>query len=161
MRQSCDAPGMQSSIALLQERFRQLQRAKEMREARELLRLLSELERVKPATDFDPNRFFFHSELIHSSITLPQGSHNLQTNFQSKYTDLQVTETPFLANLSSTESVMDRTSNFDDSDVDTSLHLWKFYNVSSLLILIFVNLFSIFYFFHAAVKNEKYKQQCN
>lgn len=138
-RQSCDAPDMQSSIALLQERFRQLQRAKEMREARELLRLLSELERVKPGMHYDPNRLFFHSELIHSSSTLPQGSHNLQTNFQSKHTDLQVTETPFFANLGSTESVMERTNNFDDSDVDTSLHLWKFYNVTSLLILIFVN----------------------
>lgn len=122
-RQSCDAPDMQSTIALLQERFRQLQRAKEMREARELLRLLSELERVKPGIHYDPNRLFFHSELIHSSNTLPQGSHNLQTNFQSKHTDLQVTETPFFANLGSTESVMERTNNLDDSDVDTTLHL--------------------------------------
>ncbi|KAE8125416.1 hypothetical protein FH972_020226 [Carpinus fangiana] len=107
-RLSCDAPVMLSSIVLLQERFRQLQRAKEMREARELLRLLSEPERVKPAMHYDPNRLFFHSELIHSS---------------SKHTDLQIKETPFLANLGSTESVMDRTNNFDDSDVDTSLHL--------------------------------------
>uniref|UniRef100_A0A803QBX2 Uncharacterized protein n=1 Tax=Cannabis sativa TaxID=3483 RepID=A0A803QBX2_CANSA len=41
-----DGTSHHSSIALLQERFRQLQRAKEMREEKELLRLLSESERI-------------------------------------------------------------------------------------------------------------------
>lgn len=122
-RQSCDATVIHSSIALLQERFRQLQRAKEMREARELLRLSSEPERVNPATLYDPTRLFFHSELIYSPRPLPQGSLYLQPNFQSKHTHIQVKDTPFFGSLGSIDTVMERKNDFDDSDVDTSLHL--------------------------------------
>lgn len=123
-RQSCDAGVIHSSIALLQERFRQLQRAKELREAQELLkRLLTEPERINPATHYDATRLLFNSELIRSPSPLPQGSLYLQPNFHSNHTDIQVTEIPFLANLGLTDSVMDRTNNFVDSDVDTSLHL--------------------------------------
>jgi hypothetical protein len=120
-RQSCDATVIHSSIALLQERFRQLQRAKEMREAREFLRLSSEPERVDPAMLYDPTtRLFFHSELIYSPSPLPQGSLYLQPKFPSMRTDLHITKTPFLGKL---DTVMDRKNDFDDSDVDTSLHL--------------------------------------
>ncbi|KAG6637771.1 hypothetical protein CIPAW_11G201300 [Carya illinoinensis] len=123
-RQYFDATIIHSSTGLLQERFRQLQRAKEMREARELLRmLLSEPGRVNPATYSDATRSFFHSEFINSPSSLPQSSLYFQLNFQSKHTDLQVTEIPLLANLGSINSVMDKINNFDDSDVDTSLHL--------------------------------------
>lgn len=94
-----------------------------MREARELLRLLSKPERVNVATQYKATRWF-HSELIHSPSPLPQCSlNNLQSNFQNKCTDPKATEIQFLTNLGSTDRVVDRTTNFDDSDVDTSLHL--------------------------------------
>ncbi|KAK9089866.1 hypothetical protein Scep_028948 [Stephania cephalantha] len=46
-RQSSDEPIMLSSIALLQERFKRLQRVKEMREERELLKMFPVTERIK------------------------------------------------------------------------------------------------------------------
>lgn len=124
-RQSSDSIVVHSSIVLLQERFRQLQRAKEMREERELLRLLSESERVvNPTARYEPSRLFFHSELINPPRPSLQHSPYLQTNPQGKNTDLHVIETPLLANLWSTDAVMHRRNVFDDvSDVDTSLHL--------------------------------------
>ncbi|KAK9269313.1 hypothetical protein L1049_001084 [Liquidambar formosana] len=122
-RQSRDPRVTHSSIALLQERFRQLQRAKEMREERDVLRLSSQLERVNATTQYEPTRLFFHSELILPPRPPVQGSLYFQPNTHSKRTGLQVTETPILANLGSTEAVMHRTNVFDDSDVDTSLHL--------------------------------------
>lgn len=58
---------VQSSIALLQERFRQLQRAKEMREEKELLRMLNEppnrlFINVPTAPSYEPFTFFFQPE---------------------------------------------------------------------------------------------------
>ncbi|KAL4308505.1 hypothetical protein GQ457_01G006890 [Hibiscus cannabinus] len=53
-----------SSIALLQERFRKLQRAKQMRQERVVLRLLSEADQIKPAATHQAPQSFFHSELI-------------------------------------------------------------------------------------------------
>ncbi|KAL7175303.1 hypothetical protein ACSBR2_028996 [Camellia fascicularis] len=56
-RQSSDSLVNHSSIALLQERFKQLQRAKEMREERELSRQLSESQRAN-STTYDQSRLF-------------------------------------------------------------------------------------------------------
>lgn len=124
---SCDGTSHHSSIALLQERFRQLQRAKEMREEKELLRLLSESERTNPAKRYEPTGFFFHSEslLPHRPPSSHQNSVYLQPNLQSKHGNLQATETTSIfGNISSTGAAMNnRTYNMDDSDVDTSLHL--------------------------------------
>ncbi|KAB2026039.1 hypothetical protein ERO13_D06G161500v2 [Gossypium hirsutum] len=51
----------QSSIALLQERFRQLERMKEMREERELLRKLAEPKQCNNPTCYEPSGLlFFH-----------------------------------------------------------------------------------------------------
>ncbi|KAL6005160.1 hypothetical protein ACLOJK_005722 [Asimina triloba] len=61
-----------SSIALLQERFRQLQRVKEMREEREQLRLFVEPDEIGPTNRCEPSSLsstlFFHPELIRLSI---------------------------------------------------------------------------------------------
>ncbi|OAY55233.1 hypothetical protein MANES_03G138300v8 [Manihot esculenta] len=123
-RQNCDPAIMHSSIALLQERFRQLERAKEMRQQRELLRLFSEAEQVKSAKGYEPSRLFFHSELISSSPGQPlQASIYLHSNTENNHTNLRINETPDWVNIWSKNTVTHITNNFDDSDVDTSLHL--------------------------------------
>ncbi|KAI8009329.1 hypothetical protein LOK49_LG06G00362 [Camellia lanceoleosa] len=121
-RQSSDSLVNHSSIALLQERFKQLQRVKEMREERELSRQLSESQRVN-STTYDPSTLFFHSEIILAPRPPHQGPPSLQHNLQSKNDNLRATEIPTLANLQYSETVMYRSSNCEDSDIDTSLHL--------------------------------------
>lgn len=54
---------LHSSIALLQERFRELQRIREMREKRELLRLFSEAKYLSSSAPCSQPRWFFHPEL--------------------------------------------------------------------------------------------------
>ncbi|XP_057956685.1 uncharacterized protein LOC131149906 [Malania oleifera] len=123
-KQSGDPSVMPSSIALLQERFRQLQRAKEMREEKELLRLFSNSEPANPTTFHEPSRLPFTSELILPPRPPLQTSLSQPPNSQSKHADLQVIETPVWANnLRSRDRVPHRSDNPDDSDVDTSLHL--------------------------------------
>ncbi|KAJ4837231.1 hypothetical protein Tsubulata_027960 [Turnera subulata] len=122
-RQSCDPTVIHSSIALLQERFRQLEKAKEMRQQRELLRLLSEAEQVKAATTYKPSRLFFPQEFMLPQGQSPQCSLSLQPNVQTKPRDLQVNETPQLENLWLVDTAMRTKIDFDESDVDTSLHL--------------------------------------
>ncbi|KAJ6298418.1 hypothetical protein OIU76_019551 [Salix suchowensis] len=117
--QSCDPAIIHSSIALLQERFRQLERAKEMRQQRELLKLFSEADHVQSAMACES------SKLLHSELTLPprqpiQASLSFQPTLQTEHNDLKA---PIVANLCSTDSVMNLRYNFDESDVDTSLHL--------------------------------------
>ncbi|GMJ05035.1 hypothetical protein HRI_004172700 [Hibiscus trionum] len=104
-----------SSIALLQERFRQLQRAKEMRQEREVLRLLSEAEQINPAAP----QSFFHSELILCPRPPLQGSIYCQT---SMHAQRQIIDNSSLSNLRPRDTVL-HASTFNDSDVDTSLHL--------------------------------------
>ncbi|EEF29345.1 uncharacterized protein LOC112536879 [Ricinus communis] len=122
-RQNCDPTSIHSSIALLQERFRQLERAKEMRQQRELLRLFSEAEQVKPPKAFEQSRPFFHSELVLPLGQPLQDSLYLQPNMQNRHAELQINETPNSVDLWSKNTVMHITNNFDESDVDTSLHL--------------------------------------
>lgn len=112
-------PAVHSSIALLQERFRQLQRAKEMRQEREVLRLLSEAEQINPAAPHEASQLFFHSELILQPRPPLQGSIYTEP---SMHTQHHVIQTSSLSNLLQRDTVMD-TSTFNDSDVDTSLHL--------------------------------------
>ncbi|GFZ07379.1 hypothetical protein Acr_19g0003160 [Actinidia rufa] len=101
-----------SSIALLQERFRQLQRAKEMREEKELMKQVSKSHPTNsPTCSHDPSRLFFNSELITPPRPPPllqdSSSSLLHRTGQSK----------------NTETILCRSSNYDDSDIDTSLHL--------------------------------------
>ncbi|KAK3032478.1 hypothetical protein RJ639_037291 [Escallonia herrerae] len=87
--QSRDQIIHQSSISLLQERFRQLQRAKEIREKREFLRLLSIPQPVNPSTPYHASRSFYRSELFVPSRPTPQTSPSVQYNLQSKHADLE------------------------------------------------------------------------
>ncbi|KAE8733543.1 putative metal ion binding protein [Hibiscus syriacus] len=112
-------PAVHSSIALLQERFRQLQRAKELRQEREVLRLLPEAERINPGTLNAASQSFFHSDLILQPRPPLQGFVYGETSMHSQR---QVTETPILSNLQQRGEVL-QTYTFNDSDVDTSLHL--------------------------------------
>ncbi|KAI8557507.1 hypothetical protein RHMOL_Rhmol04G0016100 [Rhododendron molle] len=126
-KQSCDSLIVHSSsIALLQERFRQLQRAKEMREGRELLRQVTEPDRDNSSTCQDPSRVLFQSELIRP-VRLPlQGSPSSSyQKSQSKQADLWAAATPpTSASLHYMETVKHRSSSsFQESDIDTSLHL--------------------------------------
>nr|DAD20265.1 TPA_asm: hypothetical protein HUJ06_021728 [Nelumbo nucifera] len=121
-RQSSDSTVAHSSIALLQERFRQLQRVKEMREERELLRFYSESERVAPSMPHETTRLFFHSDLIHPPRPTFQGSLSHQLNSRANHVDFQAVETPLMKNLWP-RTVTHTPNNLDDADVDTSLHL--------------------------------------
>lgn len=134
-----------SSIALLQERFRQLQRAKEMRKEKEILRLFSEpSERTNTNINSRPTGLFFHSESLlphhhHHTSRASSASHHhhhqssiyLQPNLQGKQGGFQGGEAgPMYVNyIGSTGSSVSSSrtyNNLDDySDVDTSLHLWK------------------------------------
>lgn len=104
-----------SSIALLQERFRQLQKVKEMREERELVRLLSLSNPKKHASFntncvlFDPSvaRFLSHPEFMMmlpptptTMLTLPQTSLSLWPTSPSQGKKLGVSvDVPPLMNL--------------------------------------------------------------
>ncbi|GAB4830742.1 hypothetical protein Ancab_004774 [Ancistrocladus abbreviatus] len=121
---------IQSSIALLQERFRQLQREKEMRERRETLRLFSsELEHnyqnsstttAVPMQYYEPPKFFFHPELVFPD-TLPLSDQQFSLSFrptsQTKNGDFPTKEAPFLHTMSCNKFAASA------PDVDTSLHL--------------------------------------
>ncbi|XAR67383.1 hypothetical protein NMG60_11002116 [Bertholletia excelsa] len=122
-RQRSEPPVKHSSIALLQERFRQLQRAKEMREEKELLRQLSESQRINLNSCYDPSRLFLQSELILQPRSSLQGSPSSHHTLQSTHTDLQGMENPTSSNIQYTEGVEYKSTKFEASDIDTSLRL--------------------------------------
>ncbi|KAM3697024.1 hypothetical protein ACB098_06G083000 [Castanea mollissima] len=125
-RQSNDPTMVSSSIALLQERFRQLEKVKERREEKELLNLFAETERIMPTTHFEPSKLFFQ---IQPQMTTPnrstlRDSPSLELNLQTKQADVQAMKRPTLTDLWPNGAVMASTSRiFENSDVDTSLHL--------------------------------------
>ncbi|KAG5242395.1 metal ion binding protein [Salix suchowensis] len=108
---------IQSSIALLQERFRQLQRVKAMREEKELSKniLVESTKKLSPTMQYyEPaaaNSLFFHPEFF-----LPPSS---PPHIYSGLMSLSSTKTP------SKLGVLDKldASATDDGDIDTSLHL--------------------------------------
>ncbi|GMI85655.1 hypothetical protein HRI_002234800 [Hibiscus trionum] len=103
-RQGGDPTVVSSSIALLQQRFRQLQKDREKREEKELLRLLSESDLVGPNMHQD------------SSLSLGLSSHGRRTDFRAMA--IPASSTSYLPNQTSPTS-----NKFETSDVDTSLHL--------------------------------------
>ncbi|TKY57481.1 hypothetical protein E2542_SST21929 [Spatholobus suberectus] len=123
-RQGNDPTTVNSSIALLQERFRQLEKVKERREGKELLKLLScESQRSTSSTMHNPtsqnsqqprlvvphNRPTLHDSLsLGLNLTNKQGDHNAMKPTPSSNLWPQGAST---------------SRNFDSSDVDTSLHL--------------------------------------
>ncbi|EOY28933.1 hypothetical protein QUC31_013304 [Theobroma cacao] len=132
-RESINDPTIvfQSSIALLQERFRQLQRMKEMREERELLRKHAEPKQCNPTLPYEPSRLFFH--FLPPRSPPPQVPFSIWSGSQHRCsgTDSQSTEAPLFESLLPTASKIPDSmhvsqNKFDDSDcddVDTSLHL--------------------------------------
>ncbi|XP_020590755.1 uncharacterized protein LOC110031733 [Phalaenopsis equestris] len=106
-----------SSIALLQERFRQLERVKELREEREQIRALADAGR-SPSACYEQqqqqpppatSKWFIHPDLIHPSRPLsgsPSRSHDEHNEIQN-----------FAASLSM------QPLGYGEGDVDTSLHL--------------------------------------
>ncbi|KAL7212382.1 hypothetical protein ACSBR2_015130 [Camellia fascicularis] len=132
-RDSSDQIVIQSSIALLQERFRQLERVKEMREGRELLRSLLESKTYSiptPNAQYEPSKLFFKSEILIPQPRTPcQVSLSLWPNSQIKHSNF-TSETPpqLLMKSWPTDNkpvLRSPPIKFNDSayDVDTSLHL--------------------------------------
>ncbi|XVE72532.1 hypothetical protein DITRI_Ditri11bG0046700 [Diplodiscus trichospermus] len=124
-RQGSDPTAVSSSIALLQERFRQLQKVKEKREEKELLKLFSESERAGPSMRHEPNRLSFQPEVILPSSQPHQESLSLGLNSQSRQTDFRVMSIPASTSLwpNKSAATSSTSNNFENSDVDTSLHL--------------------------------------
>ncbi|QCD79801.1 uncharacterized protein LOC114175579 [Vigna unguiculata] len=124
MRRKIHEPSaVRSSIVLLQERFRQLQKVKEMRKKRELLKMFT----VEPK-HFNSNpttRQFFHPELMN-----PSGSLSLWPSSQCmvEYNKSTI-ENPVSMDSTHTQSLQPSCKNLydwdsgSDSGVDTSLHL--------------------------------------
>ncbi|GMH15755.1 hypothetical protein Nepgr_017596 [Nepenthes gracilis] len=130
---------VQSSIVLLQERFRQLRREAEMRERREIFKMFSVSENhanYYPAVTFSspsssstqyypPLKFFFHPDLVspsaahhHLSLSDHHFSLSLAPCSLSKTTDFHAGQTAPFVDAMSCDKLLDSVS-----DVDTSLHL--------------------------------------
>ncbi|XP_030930863.1 uncharacterized protein LOC126696143 [Quercus robur] len=113
-----------SSIALLQERFRQLEKVKERREEKELLNLFAETERIMPTTHFEPSKLSFQPQMTTPNRSTLRDSPSLELNLQTKQADVQAMKRPTLTDLWPNGAAMASTSrSFENSDVDTSLHL--------------------------------------
>ncbi|KAK7348364.1 hypothetical protein VNO80_22917 [Phaseolus coccineus] len=134
MRRKVNEPtAVRSSIVLLQERFRQLQKVKEMRKKRELLKMLT----IEPK-HFNSNpttRQFFYPELMipsrsppHVSLSplptpqcmLEYNKSTIETPVSKNTGSMDCTHTQSLQ--ASWKNVYDWDSS-SDSGVDTSLHL--------------------------------------
>lgn len=123
-RQSNDPTMVSSSIALLQERFRQLEKVKERREEKELLNLFAETERIMPTTHFEPSKLSFQPQMTTPNRSTHRDSPSLELNLQTKQADVQAMKRPTLTDLWPNGAAMASTSrSFENSDVDTSLHL--------------------------------------
>ncbi|KAM1010362.1 hypothetical protein ACFX2I_045785 [Malus domestica] len=127
-RQSASDPTLVSvsSIALLQERFRQLQKVKERREEQQLLKKLSETnyQRVVCTTrhfDHQPAKFSFESDIVVPVRPSAPADHSLSLglNLQPYSTNSWPNNTKAASAAASASA-----KSFDNSDlIDTSLHL--------------------------------------
>ncbi|PWA34029.1 hypothetical protein CTI12_AA622990 [Artemisia annua] len=140
-----------SSIAMLQERFRQLEKMKEMREERELLKLIPVSSNnhqhclVTSKNLYEPSHMFFHSEIIFPTRLPSFDSQLLSLSLWPKkkhdygYWDIDIqnitnthdhnvaTKPSWLSDVpmappSVTKNALDETSHLT-SEVDTTLHL--------------------------------------
>ncbi|GKV44934.1 hypothetical protein SLEP1_g52068 [Rubroshorea leprosula] len=76
------------SIALLQERFRLLERAKEIRQEKELLRMLPESWQINAAMPYVPCRSLFHPILMLQSKLPLQCTLKIEASLQSRNTQV-------------------------------------------------------------------------
>ncbi|GAV78359.1 hypothetical protein CFOL_v3_21827 [Cephalotus follicularis] len=121
-KRSRDPSMVSTSIALLQERFHKLQREKEKRAERELLMIFSK----SPSMCFESNsnQFQFHPEMCQAERPALQESLSLGLNLQNKHAVYRAVTTPALTNFWPNSTATANTSRkFENSDVDTSLHL--------------------------------------
>ena len=133
-----DPTAVHSSIALLQERFRQLQRAKQMREERELLKMLNEPKQLNsniPSTNtYEPARLSLEPESVIPSKSPPHVSLSLGPTSQARQQEHRSLETMTASRglramdytHSSLQAAWKNVYDCDsenDSGVDTSLHL--------------------------------------
>lgn len=133
-----------SSIALLQERFRRLQRVKEMREEKAMFRFFSESDRcTSPSSrkynttpQQKPFNLFFQSELLLLPSSLNVPARPISTSSQVKtclslwpdqsrhVADNVINKSNYLNNKSWFTTPLFVVDDYDDEcDVDTSLHL--------------------------------------
>ncbi|KAE8679692.1 hypothetical protein F3Y22_tig00111398pilonHSYRG00343 [Hibiscus syriacus] len=116
-RQGGDPTVVSSSIALLQERFRQLQKNREKREGKELLKLLSESDmRFEPNRSAAENLPYRQQPHQDSSLSLGLSSHGRRTDFRAMA--IPASSTSLWPHETSSTS-----NKFETCDVDTSLHL--------------------------------------
>ncbi|CAL5391041.1 unnamed protein product [Camellia sinensis] len=130
-RQHTEPTMVGSSIALLQERFRKLQKVREKREKRELLKLFSESKSPSTAAATPNMPLSFHPEMIFpesSPPPPPQDALSLRLNSSSlnKPDDFRAVKTRKSANSRTdidAEITIISSPSFENSEVDTSLHL--------------------------------------
>nr|GMD33608.1 uncharacterized protein LOC112028527 [Ipomoea batatas]GMD64168.1 uncharacterized protein LOC112028527 [Ipomoea batatas] len=123
-RETRDPAALGSSIALLQERFRQLQRAREQREVREL-KLLFEPQVMSPARSFEAGK---KPVFVQESGLVPFGEGDrdpltLGLNLSSRQADFQAMKKRALWWGDEKISVSSGYRKMENCDVDTSLHL--------------------------------------
>ncbi|KAI4305663.1 hypothetical protein L6164_029015 [Bauhinia variegata] len=129
-RHEDDPTTVNSSIALLQERFRQLEKVKERREGKELLKLFSEAQTSSSAKRFQPSESSLQPRLVdhqHRPSALHHDSLSLGLNLTNKVVNDNRSPgrgSPAVNLWADGAAATSSTSrNFDNSDVDTSLHL--------------------------------------
>ncbi|CAI9292464.1 unnamed protein product [Lactuca saligna] len=151
VREQSDHKAICSSIAMLQERFRQLEKLKEMREERELLKLISvssnnhqcnsyyDQQYSLSSNFYEPSKYILHSEVIFPTQPLDSQLLSLtlwptsQTNkYADSFWDINIESTQKISSKPSwlTNVPLARPTlvkNIDESsvnsDVDTTLHL--------------------------------------
>ncbi|KAL3521835.1 hypothetical protein ACH5RR_014669 [Cinchona calisaya] len=142
MATKSDQAALHSSITLLQERFKQLQKIREMRQERELLRLLSDIQERRTSSyssssivhSYQPSASLFcNSQVnIHQkpssqlALSLWPDSHMKHDNFGGlEYSAAQDNKSSGLCGtaLGNASSVLNKFDDSSSSDVDTSLHL--------------------------------------
>ena len=136
-RESSDRTMAHSSIVLLQERFRQLQRVKEIREEKEMLKLFAQSDTSNSHIHKPSSHVFFQSELLHplpqkvAAPTIPPSSHITclslwPDSLTTKRANFDIINTKNLSQLghdSSSSLFYDVEDHENESSVDTSLHL--------------------------------------
>ncbi|OIW16427.1 hypothetical protein TanjilG_19143 [Lupinus angustifolius] len=118
-RQNNDPRSVNSSIALLQQRFRELEKVKERREGKQLVRLLSHDSSISSQNSLQHSKLMDppHRPSLNDSLSLGL---NL-TSKKSDHNTMKLSPPPSLN--SWPKKVASTSTNFDSSEVDTSLHL--------------------------------------
>ncbi|KAJ8748603.1 hypothetical protein K2173_007593 [Erythroxylum novogranatense] len=129
--QNDDSTMINSSIALLQERFRELQRVREKRKEKELLKLFAESDHssshIAPSLNLEPGKLTSQPGMAdpnRPAQAVDESLLSLGLNSHSRHVDARATKSP--ANSwrnASSASTSSSSRSFENSDVDTSLHL--------------------------------------